>query len=352
MMKISNDLSKTQWEAEVAEFGEANFLQSWNWGEFQLSLGKTVVRLAWQEQETGKYVALTQAVVEKARRGGYLAVAGGPLIDWQNLELVKEVFQALRIIAQENRCWFVRFRPQAVLEQDSENLAQYRVPSLKQNTVKMIGGCQAPMHLTADLTLQLDLSSPEEELLANMRKNHRQSINKAAKLGITTRISHDIGEIPAFYQAQQLLAKRHGFVPFSQEFLTKQFAAFSADNQVALIHAEYQSQLLATAFVIFYNYEAVYHYGVSTELNQQLPGSYASQWRAIQEAKARGCKRYNFWGVAPLDQPHHRFAGVGLFKRGFGGREVGYLPAQDIVIDQRYYLTRIFEIGRKKLRKL
>ena len=36
-------------------------------------------------------------VVEKAKRGSYLSLAGGPLLNWSNLELVKSVFDYLKI---------------------------------------------------------------------------------------------------------------------------------------------------------------------------------------------------------------------------------------------------------------
>jgi len=332
--------SKEIWEETVKTFPEANFLQSWNWGVFQESLGKKVYRLAWQANDGQQNViALAQVVVEKAKRGSYLSLAGGPLLDWSNQELVKAVFAYLKTLAKENHCWFVRFRPQASIEE-------------AKNSISAIDCRQAPMHLTADLTIQLDLTLPDEQLLAQMRKNHRQMIRKAQKLGITTLISTDKQDMKAFFEHQVKLAKQHGFVPFGRDFLSKQFQVFNADNQVALVHAMLDGQLLASAFVIFYNHEAVYHYGISTDLNQKLPGSYACQWAVMMEAKKRGCTRYNLWGVASLNQPHHRFAGVGTFKRGFGGQEVAFLPAKDIMIDRRYYLTWFFEVLRKKMRRL
>jgi len=362
-LKIIDDFSKEMWEQAVTGFPEANFLQSWNWGAFQQSLGKRVIRLAWQETNSQKIVALAQVVVEKAKRGSYLSLAGGPLLLWSNEVLVQTVFTQLRLLAHQQHCWFIRFRPQALVtaSKPQEESQEEKVTSwaagqpaavIEPKTIRLIGCRQAPMHLTADLTIQLDLTLTDEELLSQMRKNHRQSIRKATNLGITTRVSGDENDLNKFYDEQLSLARRHGFVPFSREFLTKQFQVFVKENQVILVHAELDNQLLASAFVIFYNGEAVYHYGISTELNQKLPGSYACQWRVIQEAKARGCRRYNLWGVAPKAETNHRFAGVGLFKRGFGGLEVAYLPAQDVVTNNCYYLTWLFELGRKKFRKL
>jgi lipid II:glycine glycyltransferase (peptidoglycan interpeptide bridge formation enzyme) len=206
--------------------------------------------------------------------------------------------------------------------------------------------------LTADLTLQLDITKTEDELLVQMRKGTRYEIKKAQKLGITTEVTTDIAHIEEFYQHQLEVAQRHNFVPFSFQFLHEQFAAFLPDQQVALINSYFDSQLLASAFIIFYNNEAVYHYGISTEANAKLPGAYATQWAAICEAKKRGCTTYNFWGIAPEGKTDHRFAGVSLFKRGFGGSEVEYLPAHDIPLSPVYWGPWLFETIRKKLRHL
>ena len=71
------------------------------------------------------------------------------------------------------------------------------------------------------------------------------------------------------------------------------------------------------------------------------------------EAKRRGQKRYNFWGVVKPEQTKHRFYGVSIFKRGFGGEDVAYVHAQDLVIAPlRYTVNYFFENLRKKLRRL
>lgn len=337
-LTVKSEISKQEWEDAVANFSEANFLQSWNWGEFHLALGKTVKRLLFWENE--KVVALAELVVERAKRGDYITIAGGPIMDWSNEELVKFVFDEIKKVANEFKVDFIRFRPQ---ELESDNL---------KSLVLSLGAQPSPMHLTADLTLQLDLSLTEDELLMQMRKNTRSSIRKCDKLGITVESTKDPEAIKEFYDHQLALAQKHGFVPFGYDFLHEQFKAFVQDDQVMLFHSYYEGKLLASAFIIFYNNEAVYHYGISTEDNNKLPGSYACQWAAIKEAKQRGCIRYNFWGIAPEDAKDHRFAGVTLFKTGFGGYNVEYLHAHDIPLSAKYNLTATFEFIRKKMRHL
>ena len=329
---------KNIWEQNVILFKEANFLQSWNWGSFQELMGKTVTRIL--VQDNGSTVGLVQLVRETAKRGTYISIAGGPLINWDDTQTAMQVFEEIKKVAKEQSADFIRFRPQAL---DSENLRK---------TVASFGAVASQMHLTADLTLQLDLTGSEEEIIGQMRKNTRYSIRKSEKDGIEIVFSKDKNDIKTFCDSQNELAKRHGFVPFSYDFLFNQFSSFIDDDQVTLIHSFKDGKLLASAFIIFYNGEAVYHYGISTPDNGKLPGSYACQWAAIKEAKRRGVTKYNFWGIAPEDEKGHRFAGVSLFKRGFGGEEIQYLPSHDIPLSAKYNLTSSFEFIRKKLRKL
>ena len=319
-------------------FPESNFLQSWAWGDFQKKMGKTVTRLLFVSKN--KTVGLAQLIREPARRGTYAAIAGGPLLDWNNTSLLKSVFESLWHEAQKLGCTFIRFRPQATIDQVS--------PAI----LKKLGAVEAPMHLTADLTIEIDLTKDPEQLLSEMRKQHRQAIKKATALGIEVHQSQNADDLRDFYQAQVELAQRHGFVPFSYKFLLEQFKTFVANDQVVLFHAYLGSKLLASAFVIFYHGTAVYHYGISTAENQSYPGSYACQWAIIQEAQRRQCTSYNLWGVSPKDDTNHRFYGVGLFKRGFGGTEVAYVPAQDVPLQPTYWLTWLFELARKKFRHL
>lgn len=329
------------WEEYIHTRDEANFLQSFWWGQFEAKLGKKFFPVLIRQGD--QLVGAALVIKEEAKRGDYLAIAGGPLIDWHSSQ-AKQLFEAfshyILQLAKDEGCVFVRIRPQV---QNSSKVRQL---------VEEFDWQPAAMHLTADLTLQLDLTSELDEILKDMRKNTRYEVRKAKRESVETKIWTDPEKIEEFHRWQLYLADLHNFVPFSYDFLYEQFGMFVKHNHAALISSYHEDKLLASAFIIFYNQEAVYHYGISTPMGRRLPGSYAVQWAAIQEAKKRGCKTYNFWGIAPEDEPEHRFAGVSIFKRGFGGEEVEYLPAHDLAVSPAYLLTKGFELVRKKVRGL
>lgn len=336
-VKIIED--KKNWENFISAHSEVNFLQSWDWGEFHKALGKSIVRTGFYEK--GKLTGIMLSIIEPAKRGKYLTVPGGPIIDWNNKNLVDAFLKEIKIISKKNNCVFVRVRPQLKSDEFSRK------------TFKNLGFITAPMHLHAELTSQLDITKPEEQLLTQMRKTTRYEIKRAIRENIKITTSAEEKDIEKFYEIQMETARRQKFVPFSYKFLHEQFKIFVQSKNVLLYKAEFEKKLLSLAFIIFYNKEAVYHYGASTDEGRKYPGAYLIQWEGIKEAKKRGMTRYNFWGVAPENNTNHRFSGLSLFKRGFGGEDFEYLHAQDLVINKpRYVINFIIESIRKTTRSL
>lgn len=338
-IKLEEIDKKILWEKFVHSYAGANFLQSWNWGQFHQNLGKTLKRIGFYDNT--KLVGVMLCIVEKAKRATYLTVPAGPLIDWSNKKQVQLFKKTVEDIAKKLGCAFVRVRPQ-IFETESNS-----------ELFKKLGFRSAPMHLHAELTRQLDLEKSEEQLLSEMRKTTRYEIRKAIKLGIKITTSVNPKDIDDFYKLQKETAIRQNFVGFDKRFLKEQFSVFVKDNQVALLSAFLGKKKLAQAFVIFYGEEADYHYGASTLDGRKYPGAYLIQWEAIKEAKKRGMKRYNLWGVAPEGDTNHRFYGVSVFKRGFGGGDIEYLHARDLVINSlAYKINWLIEIARKKSRRV
>ena len=339
MVTIKQINNQDIWEKFLNKHLEANFLQSWYWGEFHKSLENQIERIGFYKDN--KLVAVMLSVAENAKRGKYLTIPGGPIIDWQDREVVSSAFSEMKKIAKNLNCVFVRVRPQLVSNDFSKNL-------FREN-----GFRDAPMHLHAELTSQLDITKSEEGLLMKMRKSTRYEIKKAINMGIKITAVSDPDSIKDFYDLQIETSKRQGFVPFSYDYLYQQFKVFAKNNYVLLYKAEFEKKLLVQAFVIFYGKEAVYHYGASTTEGRNYPGAYLIQWQAILEAKKRGMERYNFWGVSPENKLDHRFAGLSLFKRGFGGIDVEYLHAQDLIVNSPKYLVNFtIETLRKKMRNV
>ena len=329
--------SREKWDKFITSHPEANFLQSWDFYEFHKSRGNTVVRRIAMDGK--KIIAAFAGVVEAAKRGRHLAIAGGPILDWTNKTLVKEIFADMKSEGEKNHCVFVRVRPQ--LERSEKAFKLFADLGLK----------KAPTFLSVEYAAILDLNKSEEEIIKCMHRRIRYAVNNARNKGFTIEKSQDPKDIHEFYKIELATAKRQEFVAFSEDFLTKQFAAFAKNNEAVLYTAKYEGQILAQNFMIFYGNEASYHYAVSTELGTKMSGSPILHVEAMRDARERGIKRYNLWGIVGEDEKNHRFYGVSFFKRGFGGDELKYLPAHDLIISPiKYQKTKLIETVRKKIR--
>ncbi len=338
-MQIKDVIDKKQWEDFVQARPEANFLQSWQWGEFHKNRGKRIFRRGLYNDN--QLIGVYTGQIENARRGKRLEIAGGPLIDWDDKQVVKITTEDIKKQTKIANAVFARIRPQ---EPYSDKMAEI----LKDNGYK-----KAPMYLSVELAGVLDLTKNEEEILKGMRQRLRRALRKAAKNKITVETSTNPNDIDAFYDIQLQTAKRQEFVAFSKEFFKKQFKAFSDDDQVVLYTAKLNDEILAQNFMIFYGNEASYHYGVSTELGTKLSGAPLLHMRAMEDARKKGIKRYNFWGIVDEDDTEHRFYGVSVFKRGFGVDELQYTPAHDLVVNSKKYAgTWLIETARRKVRKV
>lgn len=330
-------ITRDEWDDFVARRAEANFLASWQWGAVHEREGFAVVRRALCRDET--VIGAIQAIVRDAKRGRYLEIGGGPLVDWRDEPLAAYCTLQLRQLAKEQGCVFVRVRPQ--LAATAEHRAFFR----------RLGFRPAPWHLYAQYTTILTLDRDDETLLAGMRPQTRQRIRQAEKQGVKVSFSSDRAAADEFFAVQQETAKRQGFIPPSKAFLEAQVETFGEHARV--YRAEKDGVLLNLAIVMWYGQEADYHEGASTLESRKAPGSYALQWRAIRDARDAGYKRYNFWGIAPNDDPRHRYAGVTEFKRGFGGQDYHYVPAQDLVVQPLAYVKNwAVENIRKKIMRL
>lgn len=398
-MKIKKISEKEIWENFLLGCQDKTFLQSWNWGEFQKQMGNKIWRLGIylsseapslqeaKEDETHDLISLALIIKIVAKRGTFLFLPHAPSVAFLSAEASAEAeakeggpktrYEALKIlleelkkIAKEEKASFIRVSP--VWERNEENVKVFQKSGFR----------KAPIHMHPELTWELDINTSEEELLAKMRKTTRYLIKQAQKnkdieiyqspaegpastrgeAGEARQGRQKLEDIEVFNQLYQKVARRHHFIPFSLNYLKNEFLAFSPDNQISIFLGKYKNEIISAAIVIFWQNIAFYHHGASLLKYSKIPTSYLLQWEAIKEAKKRGCSFYNFWGIAPSENksPHrnpfgilrgkHPWAGLTLFKTGFGGYKKEYVKTQDFVLSKRYWLNYFVEKIRKSKR--
>ncbi len=315
-----------EWERFWESHAPQALFQSWLWGDVVKKQSLPLVRLGLYDES--KLTGIFQVVTVRARRGTYLHIRQGPVLSHYSPPPWKAVINHLRLLAKEENASFLRVSPPMG---DSDT---------HREVLRSLGMLPAAVHeVDAERRWVLDITRNEQELLVGMRKTTRYEIKRAMKEGVVIEKSQNPKDLSAFFDLYRQTAARHGFVP--HQGIREEFEVFSKDHKTIVLLGKYKGRIMAAATILFLGDQAIYHHGAS--LPGRTPVSYLVQWEGIREAKRRGMKVYNFWGIAPLDKINHPWHGITLFKTGFGGREIRTVHAHDLPITPWYWLTRGIE---------
>ena len=199
----------------------------------------------------------------------------------------------------------------------------------------------------------LDITKTEEELLSQMHPKTRYNITLAQKKGIEIKTGKDY--FKEFWKLVEETSKRDGFIAYPREYYQKMLEIPGAE----LFVAEFPSTSLGISKIIAANIvlfcegqaptptssgagQAIYLHGASDYEYRNLMAPYLLQWEQIKEAKKRNCVEYDFWGINEAKWP-----GVTRFKRGFGGQEITYPDAYDLIFRPFWY--KVYKIAKKIL---
>jgi peptidoglycan pentaglycine glycine transferase (the first glycine) len=332
-MEVTEITDKKVWDGFFNAHGSVSFHHSWEWGEVQTHTNHPIQRVGLYDKSNLKAIML---VIEmQARRGSFLFVPHGPIVD--RSANAKTCYQHLRDhlirTAQEKHSSFIRIAPP--IEDTEENRELFT----------SLGFRTAPIYMHAETMWALDVTLDEEQLLSEMRKTTRYLVRKALKEVTIVQRTNDAA-IDDFWKIYRETFTREHFVPFSKQFITEEFTEFSKTGNAVFLFGRANDSTddsyLASALVLFTESTGFYHQGAS--IHTKYPVPYLLQWTAIQEAKKRGCKLYNFYGILKEGRTPKTWDGLTLFKKGFGGFELNFLPTQDYILSQpKYFFSYLYE---------
>jgi len=326
--------SENDWKKYAKSFAPNAFFQSWSWGDSQKRIGITVYRFGLFLG--AQCVGIAQTFLIKAKRGTFYHVRHGPMVKDASRQLMNIFLQRLVPYARKDHALFMRISPLVTSKAGYEDF--FHTSGLR----------PAPIHaMDAEHCWVLDITKSDEELLAGMRKTIRYEIRHADKFGITVRVSTSASDLSDFFRLYDKTSKRQNFVQHTG--IREEFETFGKDGNSILLLGYSNKELQSAAIIIFQESQAIYRHGAS--LPGKAPVSTYVQWQAISEAKKRGIKLYNFWGIAPDENQNHPWWGISLFKKGFGGYPVSYIHAHDLPLSPLYIIPKTIESIRKIIKK-
>ena len=322
---------------------DGGFLQSPEWKKFQEAVGRKTYNIS----SDGFHANIVEHTLPVA--GKYFYLPRGPIYNSQftinnKFSIINDQFKEIIELAKRNNAGWIRIEPN-----DS------RILEVIRDHWRVV---KAPHDMQPREIFVIDITKPEEQLLAEMKSKTRYNIRLAEKHRvrvysisnspnylISNKISNDQNSkyyIEEFIRLTGIMAKRQGIATHPGEYYQKMLEIIPGDI-LKLYVAEYDDKIIAANLVIFYGSACTYLHGASDDQYRNVMAPFLLQWQQIRDAKAAGCERYDFGGVKINSASGKSWAGVTRFKTGFSPltKPVEFPGCYDIMISpMRYRLYR------------
>jgi len=184
--------------------------------------------------------------------------------------------------------------------------------------------------------------APPAEMLATFKHGRRYNIRAGERRGVVIEEGKDAVELERQSAAVErresihLPAKSYYQLLLDQLPWCRTYVARNPNTREAL----------AAVLVARHAGRAYHLFAGRSGANPELMANDLAWWAAIKAAGNDGCRDYDLWGVPPPDaRPEHPWHGLGFFKAEFGGEEVTYAGAWELVLSEA--ASRLIGLERK-----
>lgn len=324
------------WQAFLGRNASGDFLHDWAWADVAAFDGQPQRRYLLEED--GELVAIA-AAQQRALPAGrtFWYVPRGPVLDYadpRGAERLRGMVTGLRLAAARHGAIAVKLEPR--VEARDPALAAFERRGLRPTGETLQTAHTRIVPLAED-----------DELLAGFDKDTRYGVRRAEREGVVVETAtdpDDAAAIDALHGLVEITQRRAGFPMPPRERYRLAWRALAGAGRAVILEARRDGELLASGMLVVEGDRSFYLFSGSRREERGEPkryASYALQWAMMRLARERGASQHDLWGVAPpAAGPEHPWHGVGLFKKGFGGREVTWAGSWDLVVDPALYRLR------------
>ncbi|MEI8131206.1 MAG: peptidoglycan bridge formation glycyltransferase FemA/FemB family protein [Leptolinea sp.] len=353
-------MNSADWDSIIGSLPGVTFLQTSQWAEIKLPNGWVSDKKTWVAQDKSVFAAamvLTRSLLKLPVSVAY--VPRGPLVDWRNSDQYQQVLSELIVIARSKKAIYLKIDPDLTVgrgipntETDQPDQIGLSVQEYLQNSGWMFSQDQIQFRNT----VEIDLQSSEESILARMHQKTRYNIRLAERKGV--RVSEAAKtDWDLIYRMYAETATRDEFVIRGWDYYERVWNTLTQGSMATCLKAEIEGDLVAAIWVVGFGRKAHYLYGMSSSLHRDCMPNHLLQWRGMQLAKSQGRAVYDMWGAPNEFSSEEPLSGVFRFKHGFGGEVIRTIGAMDYPIRPNLYhlytviLPRLLDIMRKRSRK-
>ncbi len=313
----------------------------------------------------------------------YFYAPGGPLMDLENTKLVDFFFDNLKSYIKSKNGYLLHIDPYyELIERDRDGLPveggfnhKKALENLEKQGFKEMKNASQPKYL---FVTPIE-NRTETELMESFKRNTRNHIRKAEKMGVTIReLSRD--ELDKFKKITESTSERRHFTDKPLSYYETMYDLFHARGEVKFIVAEAvitedgttrglsevttenegaspvttgasdpsrecatsgTPTVLSAAMFMTYGDEVVYLFSGSDEkYMRDYNAQYLIQYHMLKFAAANHFKIYNFYGINGLPDENSKDYGIYEFKKGFGGHVVELIGSFELSLSKTYTLAK------------
>lgn len=302
-------------------------VQSWEWGDFQISQGHKVYRIGVFDNKKmcSAYSLSFHAIPKTIFSVG--TILKGPPIDEEMISNVKK-------IASDENAIFVKLEPDVIHktfnDTGSETIASADIhfPNL----------CVSPKVAFYPYSYITDLKKTEDELLYQMHSKTRYNIKIANRHGVKVEENSTDAGFEIYLKLLFDTTARQGFYLHSRQYHRDLWKILKPTGIPHIFLASYHGEVLSAFMLFLYNDQLFYPYGASLDFHREVMAPTLLMWESIKFGKSMGLKKFDMWGsLGPNAKEGDPGFGFHRFKQGFGGQLVQFVGTYDLIINHPLY---------------
>jgi len=309
-----------------------HLLQSEQWAEFQKAIGKQIILRSGPGWEYLAILETGDGRVGKVFKRLYTPY--GP--SYTDKQALKNALDDLENQAKKLDVDYIRVEPLALN---------------KSQGLKTIKGYEKTAHsFQPDLTQIIDLNRPFEDIFKDTTKTNRYLYKKADQNGIKFSQSYKSANLGKFLEMMNATSVRTKATFKPDSYYKTLLDVMGPKKAAGIAYASVDKDILVGAIFVD-DLEAkirYYLYAGSFDKARKYSANSPLLMYIIEGAKKLDFKYFDLFGVSPIDDTEHRWAGLSKFKRSFGGVEVQFNGTYEKPIKIARY--RAMSLARKLAR--
>ena len=332
VLDLTDPAATDRYSQFVRSHPRRSLTQDLRWGVVKDDWGQEAVYV----EEDGRIVAAMTILVRRLPGGfSVLYAPRGPLVDWDDKEMVHRILAEADPLVRRHRAIMLRIDPEVRFSEELDAWMRAQPGWV----VKNVGAdkdeiIQPRYTMIVYLRDEDGQSLTEEALLKKYDGSARNRVRTGKKKGVYTVDGETDADLATFHEIYSHMARRNEITTRDLPYFHRMREAFG--ERMRVVHARHEDDTLASSVTIDYYGKLYYLYAGSNDLKRNLAPNQVMNHDLMAWGLTVGAESYDMGGVFALDSSD----GLYLFKRAFckgDGGATEFIGEVDIVHNRVLY---------------